>query len=353
MEEGRRAHVAVLLSWAIGMIATSAAAGTGDPSSAAEPQPQADTGWHVSVAPYLWAMALTGEVEARGVTTDIDMSFSDILKELNIGAMGVLEVRRGRFLFLFDSVWASLSDDIEAGPRTVGVGPFSLERSLVIQRGRFTATPTARVQIPRVQTTVGPIEIDADITEVIVDTKLGWRALERPIAGLFGGPEPDDDPRRLIFDLLAGARYWYLKTELDVEMPPIQIPGFSIKPSVEFPRLGRTLDIGDVEIEGRVPFGGIDDTFEESVDWVDLIVGARVRADLTSRLYVTLMGDVGGFGIGSSSDFTWSAITLVGWKLSPAWTLVGGYKALEIDRGSADLTMHGLVMGAIYHFGAH
>ncbi len=62
----------------------------------------------------------------------------------------------------------------------------------------------------------------------------------------------------------------------------------------------------------------------------------------------------GGFGIGSASDATWQVITGVSYGLSDRWTLRLAYKALDFDREASgaelDMRMHGLVLGATYHF---
>jgi len=306
--------------------------------------------WEFSIAPYLWASSLEGEVTAGGVTTDIDMPFSDVLSALDIGLMGVVEARRGRFIILVDGFWAALSDEVETRPVNVGIGPLTLNRSLVVSKGPLTLTPNLQVVIPRVETQVGPIEVDADITEVIIDAKLGWRAFDTGMSGLFGHEPVENDPRRFVVDLLGGVRYWYLKTELDVFIPPVEIPGFRIQTSVNLPRLGRTFQTGDIKVPGRVAFGGLDQTFRSTVDWVDFIVGARVIADLTPKLSLMVIGDLGGFGIGSSSSFTWNSRAILGWRLSEHWTAVAGYRALYINRDSGDLTTKGPILGAIYRF---
>lgn len=307
--------------------------------AAAEPPPprSASGGWEVTVSPYVWATAIDGEVQARGATVDVDSDFGDIVEKLNLGLMGLVEVRRDRFVALFDGFWARLEDEFEAGPRNLAFGPRTVRGG---PRG------AVQLAVPRVEVPVGPLEVEAELEEVILDLKLGYRVLSH---SLDGAPDPADRDARgrfLEVDLLAGARYWYLRTEIDVALPAIQVPGFAISPSVPaFPRLA----LPDVRIPG-VTFGGIDRTFEESTDWVDPVVGGRVRADLGDRVSVVFLGDVGGFGIGSASDFTWTAWATVAYRLGDHWSLGLGYKAQEIDRESADLLTHGPVLGLRYRF---
>ena len=74
-------------------------------------------GWQVVVAPYLWAAGLSGDVGVGGRTAQIDQSFGDILSDLDIGFMGVTEVRYDRFGVFSDLTYAKLSatDKTESG----------------------------------------------------------------------------------------------------------------------------------------------------------------------------------------------------------------------------------------------
>ncbi len=48
---------------------------------------QADE-WKQEFAPYLWGAAMSGEAGIGSVTSSIDMSFGDILDNLELGFMG-------------------------------------------------------------------------------------------------------------------------------------------------------------------------------------------------------------------------------------------------------------------------
>ena len=286
------------------------------PAPAAEPAPSADApavssdgsdGWVFSFSPYLWTIQLTGDVSARGSTVDVDTSFSDIVSKLNMGLMGAFSARRGPWLMMVDGMFAHLEDDDSFGPQNVGFGPATL-----------TSGPIT-LAIPRVQTSVGPAEVESDTLMVIVKAVGGYRLLDRP---LFAG----NDARRLKLDLYAGGRYWYLDSEIKVKIPPVKVPGFRVPVTVSPPRFpGVNINVGDLNVPG-VTLGGLDETFDATDWWIDPIVGARVRVDLTDRLGLRVWGDVGGFGIGSAADFTWEAMGLLTWQLSRSWSLLGGYR---------------------------
>jgi hypothetical protein len=297
------------------LVALAALPALGEEQSAAEPADGKDgKDWEVIVAPYIWATRMEGTV-----TSDA-------------------EVRYRRWRLMTNLLYGKLKFEDSLGPERLGVGPTT------IQQGPL------QLAIPRVETLVGPVETDIDVTEWMVELFLGYQALSHPVADLFGEPDADD-LRRLDVDLYGGGRYFYLKSEITVEVPPIRIPGFTVSPSV--PALPG-LDLPGIHMPEAVAFGGLKEDFEEIDEWVDLAVGARVGLDLTDRWAVMAMGDVGGFGIGSASTFTWHAVGTVNYSLTDRWTLVMGYRALNFDREQGDeemdLTMHGPIIGATYRF---
>jgi hypothetical protein len=88
---------------------------------------------------------------------------------------------------------------------------------------------------------------------------------------------------------------------------------------------------------------------ERTNDWVDLVVGARAGVQVTDALGLFVRGDVGGFGIGSSSDRACNVLAGFEYRCCECASLVGGYRWLRIDRESGvgrdrfllDVTMAG------------
>lgn len=66
-----------------------------------------------------------------------------------------------------------------------------------------------------------------------------------------------------------------------------------------------------------------------TANWVDPIVGARVKAELRERIVFLLRGDIGGFGAGS--EFTWNVETGVGFRLTRRAEIQIKFKALGVD----------------------
>jgi len=77
-------------------------------------------GWSYRVTPYLWGSGLEGSVATLPPAgpIEVDASFSDILKDLDLALMGTFEARSGgRLGFLADVLYMGLSTDADTpGP---------------------------------------------------------------------------------------------------------------------------------------------------------------------------------------------------------------------------------------------
>ena len=116
----------------------------------------------------------------------------------------------------------------------------------------------------------------------------------------------------------------------------------------------------DVSITNRLTGNTASSSFQDRASWTDPIVGARTTWDLFRRWNVVLMGDIGGFGVGS--DFAWSATLLGGYRFHFSRHIDGnvlfGYRALYqdytedsgSDRFEYDATMHGPIVGVAIGF---
>jgi hypothetical protein len=121
----------------------------------------------------------------------------------------------------------------------------------------------------------------------------------------------------LAADLFAGARVWYIANEIEFE--PGLAPGF---------------------------------TADSSRTWGDPIIGAILRYDLTRHWFATVLGDVGGFGVGS--DITWSAFGGVGYRFTGWLSATLGYRYLHVDYDKdgflMNLNIQGFLLGLGFHF---
>ena len=150
-----------------------------------------------------------------------------------------------------------------------------------------------------------PVSVEVD-TEIVLFEGGAYRR--------FVAKQLDAERSEQIFGVI-GFRYTYLKTEIDF------------------------VGVGDVE---------------GSEDWLDLKVGGRYTRDLKENLALAVEGDIGGFGIGGSSDFAWSVQALLGWAFGKkgnkrVWF---GYRVLDYDyeHGSFgfDAALHGPMVGLAF-----
>ncbi len=97
-------------------------------------------------------------------------------------------------------------------------------------------------------------------------------------------------------------------------------------------------------------------TFKETKQWVDPIVGLKIRQNLGGKWHFTMEGDIGGFGAGSK--FAWHLFPVVGMDVGKRATFGLGYRVLGADyttgdgnqRFKYDVITQAFVMGAAFHF---
>ena len=142
----------------------------------AEPPPEKD--WEIELLPYAWLPNLDVSLETRRGTERAEASASEILRDVQLGAMGRLSARWKRWLLVADGLWVKLEQ--EDGVRR---GPFRLDA-----------------------------EVDLDLA--LVQGFVGRRLYSRP-GGLFGQAASDDE-RTFGFDVLAG--FDYVDISMDVEI---------------------------------------------------------------------------------------------------------------------------------------
>jgi len=73
--------------------------------------PAADS-WKITVAPYFMGAAMNGTTAVKGQEVVVDASFSDILKDLQFGAMGLVVARKGDWGVGGDAIWMALGANL-------------------------------------------------------------------------------------------------------------------------------------------------------------------------------------------------------------------------------------------------
>lgn len=88
-----------------------AVAGTSAPSFVESLAPAAPSPWSCTVNLYGWAQSLDGYVKVHNVPLPVFVTSSELLSHLDFAAMGSVEVGYGRWSFLADMDYASISID--------------------------------------------------------------------------------------------------------------------------------------------------------------------------------------------------------------------------------------------------
>jgi hypothetical protein len=299
------AHVLAAVALFFGYAGSAVAADMAMPTKAPMTPAPAVERWTFSLTPYVWATSLSGSTTVKGVTTDIDASFFDILDHtqfpknlFEIAALG--EARYGRFAILTDIAY------LKAG----------MGSDITHTRG------TDRIN--------GTVGASAGLTVEMVMWELA-AAYEVARWGASAGPNSGT-----ALDLYAGGRAWWQRAEADVQA-------------------SGTLNVFDFtqKADGTLAATG-------NVNWVDPLVGARLRHQFAPGLDVSISGDVGGFGAGSK--FSWQALATLNYEFKKtkdvSWSAMIGYKALSADysKGSGlseyefDMTIYGPIFGITARF---
>jgi len=261
--------------------------------------------WTFTVTPYAWLPFLQGDVTVKGRTVDIDVNPFELLADLEaVPFMGYSEARRGPLVLYNDIFYAKVGVDA------------SVSRSV------------------RNLTVGASADVDAVLT--IIEAGGAFEVARWSSGGVGGLTGIFGPVRYTAVDLLAGARYWH--QDIDIKFG-----------------LTGTLDVGGLVVSrGRAIARGGD------VDWVDPLVGFRIRQGMAPGQELLLRADVGGFDAGSK--FSWNVLGAYSFNLAVrdgvTYSGMLGYRALSVDfeKGSGtnryeyDVVQHGPVVGLTIGF---
>lgn len=83
----------------------------------------------------------------------------------------------------------------------------------------------------------------------------------------------------------------------------------------------------DTTVSGARPL-----SFSDEGNWADAVLSARVTQAFNEDWFGVAYADVGGFGIGGSSELTWQAFVAGGYRINESWSAVAGYRHLWFER---------------------
>lgn len=124
--------------------------------------------------------------------------------------------------------------------------------------------------------------------------------------------------------------------------------------SFEASRVGFDVLVGAryFRLESDANIGPLDSTV--SKDWVDPLIGARLRWQIYDKWLASLRADFAGFGVGSGSELSTNIVAALSYRINDRYSVAFGYRYLDIDyEGDAvemTTTTYGPVIGMSIRF---
>ena len=347
--------------------------------------------WQVTLTPYGWMSGISGTTGVRGYTAETDIPFTDILDNLDMTAMMVLEVQRGRWGAWVDGAYLKMSMGAETpGPiferldltmqqasveaavfRRVIDGPrghldvyagarwMSLDAELAFHLDdegvRDAAEDLSAAVVARVRDELKGQAADARSGAV---SALAARVRDGLIDRIGGMPHGGSPALRQLHRLATGDRGLpgrFGRGRLDGAIREYvraavaaRAAGVKAKAQAALERAERRLaDAIEDRIRDAVP-----DEVSGSKSWVDPFVGVRGRWNLTDRWYLTGKADIGGFGL--ASDLVWQVYGGIGTRLSEHASMELGYRHMAVDYQDGgfvyDVEISGVMASFIWRF---
>lgn len=206
------------------------------------------------------------------------------------GMGGTLTPYRGAPSLSFDKSFSDVMEDLDAAFFLSG----SARRDRLVILGDFSWSSSSRAG--RLDS---GIPAEGELTQRSVTLTAGYRAIQND---------------RMSLDVLAGMRAWKLKAS-------VSVAGGAISAS-------------------------------HTETFVDPIIAARARFDLSPRWSAVFYYDRGGFGVGSES--TSQAVVTANYRVNDRLGIAAGYRRLDVDYRSGgtrmDVTMSGPVVSLSWRF---
>lgn len=263
----------------------------------ADPEP-----WRFNAALYGWAMSVSSTMTVHNQTLDTNASFIDLLQKSQsvIGFMGYFEANKGRVGVYSDLVYSKL-----------GFGAGQTDYRNPVAGLKITASANAALTY-----------------ELFIAEVGGLYEIQR---------WPGADGSSTAVDGVLAFRYWnnsYAAT-------------FDATANVSFSNLNLERSFGIATARAN------------AVQWVDPVLGLRLRHRFTPNQEIFVRGDIGGFGLGS--QFSWQAVGVY----SYSWQFTGyqvaallGFRALAVNytQGSGgdffgmNQILYGPIIGVSFRF---
>ena len=190
-----------------------------------------DSGWHLSVSPYLWFPGTHGDIGALGRNVGFHASATDILSHFRFGVMGAVQARHQRLLLSMDVISVRLADD-KAFPAP-GLG--ELNANLTTHSVFFTPKIGLRL------INAGKIKIDAlsgirfwyfgeDLSFSPSRSGINYSASQNWVSPVIGGRLEAALSPKMVLTILGDAGGWGAGSQLEYQV--VGSLGYRLKPKL-------------------------------------------------------------------------------------------------------------------------
>ncbi|MEY4568788.1 MAG: hypothetical protein RLZZ398_227 [Verrucomicrobiota bacterium] len=369
-------------------LAASATAWAGAPAETSVEMPPPPTPWEIRASMYGWLTGLDGTTGVGALTSELDVSFLDIVDDLKMAAALQIEARNGRWGILADGMYVDLGAsgptpgpiyenvdvemqqfigelsvayrvyespsgfvDLYAGMRynnlslefdgnldLPGIQAVSNDASERVVNGlRERADAIAQPRISAFQAgtagerTAIENQLTADI-EAEADGRVK-RDLEKQLVKIRrdGGLSVRDIASAKIHRAVSSERLQLVRSAAQLEVAQLrESVGAAANSDVaqarsRVQRAEEKLAAAiNKQLVSKVPTEASADK-----DWLDPIVGVRAQWNINDRFFLAGKSDIGGFSVGS--DLAWTLQATVGYNLTQKVSAELGYRYLHTD----------------------
>ena len=241
--------------------------------------------WHFNLGVPGWLASVSGDIGLRGITSNVDVNFDQILRHIDWAYSVSAEARKGRFGVYADLLYLEASDALYNNGMLSKVN-IGLSEYLVDGEAFYRIVEAPRGWLD--------LRAGARYTDVYSSTKL------------FGNPRLIDqaatDLANVIAGDLKGLLERLLQGKLDGKNPPLPVPPLAAHEKIKLLKLivaARQDPITAQQKIAQVLNKELNRSFTLTERWVDPYLGIGGRYDLTKAFYMTGKADVGGFDVGS------------------------------------------------------
>ena len=102
------------------------------------PPAEAQSDWEFTIAPYLLAAGIDGDMTIAAFESEVDVPFDSIIDSLDMAFMGHFQMRNERWVILSDLFYVDLGDSVDVAEGTLTAG---LKETLIEAAGGYRVSP--------------------------------------------------------------------------------------------------------------------------------------------------------------------------------------------------------------------